>query len=139
MRKNQSFSLDELMRRIRKYLERDFDLVVAIERGGLLPAYLASRFLNIPMRSLCINLRDKKNRQRFETPRLVEPKDFFSQNKKILLVDDVAKSGATLAFAKGQLSEAESIKTLVIYGVADISLFGELNKCVLWPWDKGAF
>ena len=51
--------LDDIMNAIKENLPDQFDIVLGIERGGVLPAYLASRWLNIPFTSMRIRFRDE--------------------------------------------------------------------------------
>ena len=55
--------------------------------------------------------------------------------RRVLLVDDVGNTGATLRRAARELTGAE-ITTMVISGNADISLFGPHDRCIRWPWDR---
>jgi hypoxanthine phosphoribosyltransferase len=127
-------SLDALMDRIRECLEgKEFDLVVGISRGGVLPAYLASRFLDKAMETVYLNLRDEDHKPVRESPLLLRGVEFGFQGKRILLCDDVSNSGATLQAASAALPGA-SISTLVISGKADFSLLGPHDRCIRWPW-----
>jgi hypoxanthine phosphoribosyltransferase len=131
----QIISLDELMARMRPALAGlRFDAVVGVARGGLLPAYLASRLIDCPLEIIYLNLRDDSHRQVRPEPALLKPISFPSEGRRILLCDDVSNSGATLRAAASRLPGAE-IRTLVISGNADISLFGPHDRCIAWPWD----
>jgi adenine/guanine phosphoribosyltransferase-like PRPP-binding protein len=44
--------LDDMMTAIRSRVSGEFDLVIGIERGGILPAYLAARWLDVPLKSI---------------------------------------------------------------------------------------
>ena len=132
----QRIGLDDLMAKIReKVNEAGFDLVVGVARGGLLPAYLAARWLDIPLETIHLNLRDDSHRPVRERPLLLKPVDFDWAGKRILLCDDVSNSGATLAVAADCLPGAR-ITSLVISGTADISLFGPHDRCIRWPWSR---
>jgi uncharacterized protein len=133
---SQKIELEELMNRIRTSLKKaDFDLVVGVARGGVLPAYLASRWLDLPLECIHLNLRDDTHRPLRDQPLLLKPVDFDCRGKRVLLCDDVSNSGATLRSAAEYLSGA-SVTTLVISGKADISLFGPHDRCIQWPWDR---
>ena len=54
------------------------------------------------------------------------------KNKKILIVDDISRTGATLKKAK-EILKGNKLKTFVINGKADYSLYN-LKGCVKWPW-----
>jgi len=127
--------LDELMARMRTALAgASFDLVVAVARGGVLPGYLASRLLALPLEIVRLNLRDESHAPVRERPELLRPLDFSAAGKRVLLCDDVSNSGATLRAAAEAIGAA-SVATLVISGTGDYSLFGPHDRCIDWPWD----
>lgn len=78
------------------------DYIVGIVRGGLTPAVMISQYLNTPMHTLNISLRDQNSSE----SNLWMAEDAFgyqtetlSKNtvkKNILIVDDINDSGATL-------------------------------------------
>ncbi len=123
-----------MMAAIKEKVAGEFDLVVGIERGGILPAYLAARWLKVPMSSMRISFRDDNHQQLTPEPVLLRGQEEEVNGRRILLADDVGNSGATLRRAAEELKGAE-ITTLVISGNADISLFGPHEQCILWPWD----
>jgi hypoxanthine phosphoribosyltransferase len=77
------------------------DYVVGLTRGGLVPANLISQYLNIPMETLKVSLRDDYSEPESN---LWMAEDAFGDNenggKKILIVDDINDSGATLNYIK---------------------------------------
>jgi hypoxanthine phosphoribosyltransferase len=132
----QRIGLDDLMAKIREKLsDSAFDLVVGVARGGVLPAYLASRWLDLPLETIHLNLRDDSHRPVRDIPLLLKPVDFAYEGKRILLCDDVSNSGATLKMAADCLPGA-LIRSLVISGKADISLCGPHDRCIFWPWNR---
>jgi len=130
----QIITLDEMMTAVRTKVSGTFDLVVGIERGGVLPAYLASRWLDVPMETLRVSFRDDAHQPLSEKPALVKGITFRPEGMKILLADDVGNTGATLKRAAIELEGAQ-VTTMVISGNADISLFGSHDRCIRWPWD----
>lgn len=86
------------------------DYVVGLTRGGLVPANLISQYLNLPMQTLKVSLRDsgdcESNCWMAEDAFGYVPADFqgledpeFDRSllkKRILIVDDINDSGATL-------------------------------------------
>jgi hypoxanthine phosphoribosyltransferase len=127
--------LDELMAAIRRQLTRGFDLVVGIERGGVLPGYLAARYLDLPFTTIGVELRDDTHQKRYERPRVYRWPGRAWEGCRILLADDVSNSGETVAAARAELSGAASVHTLVISGNGDISLYGPHDRCIIWPWE----
>ena len=115
-------SFEEVLQRFREIeFDENYDLIVAIANGGIVPAAIIK-----------INLRDPFQKPKFDAPKLLEPIDFEYKNKKILLVEDRIKTGATVKLALDLLKEAKLIKTLAVNGEADYSLYNE--SCFRFPW-----
>jgi hypoxanthine phosphoribosyltransferase len=67
------------------------DYVVGLTRGGLCPAVMISHYFNIPCETLKVSLRDGGEPE----SNLWMAEDAFNK-KKILIVDDINDSGATI-------------------------------------------
>lgn len=67
------------------------DYVVGLTRGGLVPANLISQYLDVPMETLKVSLRDSGQ---CETNCWMAEDAF--EGKQLLIVDDINDSGATL-------------------------------------------
>lgn len=121
------------MQRFREItFKEQFDMIVAIANGGIIPAAILNQRLNLRMELLRINLRDPSQKPLFERPQLVSPIDFDIKGKTILLVEDRIKTGATVNFAIDLLYDAREIKTFAVNGKADYSLYDE--ECFKFPW-----
>ena len=80
---------------ILRQIQRDAwqpDYVVGLTRGGLVPANLISQYLEVPMHTLRVSLRDDNDQPESN---LWMAEDAFEQ-KRILIIDDINDSGATL-------------------------------------------
>jgi xanthine phosphoribosyltransferase len=110
----------------------DFDTIVAIGNGGVIPAMLLQQKLDCDVEFIWLKLRDDNQNQIYDTPQLLKPLTFDPFGKSILLVDDRSASGKTLDAARGILSSAAIIRTLVVNGKADYPLFDE--ECFYFPW-----
>ncbi len=110
----------------------NFDMIVAIANGGVIPAAIINQRLNIELNLLKINLRDPHQKPKFDAPRLLEPISFDFKNKTILLVEDRVKSGATVRLALSLLQDAALVKTFAVNGNADYELYNE--ACFRFPW-----
>ncbi len=126
-------SFEEVLQRFREIeFKENFDLIVAIANGGIIPAAIINQRLNIEFNLLKINLRDTFQKPKFDAPKLLEPIDFEFKNKKILLIEDRIKTGATVNLALNLLKDAELIKTFAVNGEADYALYDE--SCFRFPW-----
>jgi hypoxanthine phosphoribosyltransferase len=96
---------------ILRQLQRDAwmpDYVVGLTRGGLIPANLISQYLAVPMECLKVSLRDdasqpESNLWMAEDAYGYEVSDPMASGdgrKRILIVDDINDSGATLNWIK---------------------------------------
>ena len=128
-------SFDEVAERfLNIHFDEEFDLIVAIANGGVIPAAILNQRLGLELQLLKINLRDPEQRPRYDAPRLLSPIDFEVKGKQILLVEDRVKTGATLEYARKLLREQEalSVKTFAVNGKADYALYDE--SCFCFPW-----
>ncbi len=121
----------QILNKIKRINFPDFDLIVAINRGGLNPAKLLSKYLKLKVNTIHINYRDENHIPKYKAPKLI--KTLKIKNKKILLVDDVSRTGKTLRTAKKLLKE-NKVKTFVINGKADYSLYNS-KECFKFPWN----
>lgn len=122
--------------RLRELKLPEVDAVVGIARGGIVPATMVAHQLGLPLVLLRLNYRDDDNKPRRAEPELLEPFLLNPALKRVLLVDDVSVSGATMNKAKGLLPGV-TVTTLAFKGKADLVLFPEVRECVEWPWRVG--
>ena len=127
-------SIDEILQKIAQIqFAENFDMVVAIANGGIIPAALVNQKLNLDFQIIKINFKDEYQRIRYKEPKLIQPIDFHFVGQRILLIDDRVKTGETLKTAKFLLKEAKLIKTFAVNGNADYKLYDE--NCFLFPWN----
>jgi len=122
----------EILEKIKKIDFGEIDLVVGIARGGIVPGALIANLLQKDFQILWLNFRDDDNIPKYAKPQLLKKINFEFRNKKILVVDDVSRSGATLNQAKAVLKT--DAKTFVVNGTADFSLYN-YKQCLEWPWN----
>ena len=115
----------------------DARAVIAVLRGGRVPASLVAHHLGLPLHAIRVIFRDDANQPVSATARLTgQPPDLPDGDGTVLLVDDVSVSGATFAEAKRHL-ESKNIVTVVLKGRADMVLMPDLpSGCVRWPWNE---
>ena len=126
-------TFNEVMDRFRSItFEDEFDIIVAIANGGIVPAGIINQRLQKEVHLLKINLRYEYQHPKYDRPKLLAPIDFDFRNKRILLVDDRIKTGSTIMLAKELMQDARMIKTFAVNGNADYALFDE--TCFKFPW-----
>jgi len=126
-------SFEEVIERIHQIeINESFDMIVAIANGGIIPAALLCQRLNLEINLLKLSLRDKYQQPMFDQPQLLEPIHFDFEGKRILLVEDRIKTGATINYARKLLSKAAVVKTFAVNGNADYCLYNE--SCFKFPW-----
>lgn len=83
--------------------DKPFDVIVAIGRGGLTLGHLLSDFLRIPICS--ITIQSYTDIQKQGEVHITEGLSSSIENKRVLLVDDIADTGTTLTRATAYLTE----------------------------------
>lgn len=126
-------TFEEVLERFRSIsFAENFDMIVAIANGGIIPAAILNQRFNIEIQLLKINLRDINQKPKYDSPQLMAPIDFDIKDKTILLVEDRVKTGASLKYACSLLEGAKLIKTFAVNGTADYALYDE--SCFKFPW-----
>lgn len=112
------------------------DFVVGMSRGGLVPAALLSAKINKPLVAAYINRQDEIF---FDRPDWIK-------NEKILVVDDIIRSGKTLWLLNERLAkfyQPAAISFFALYRVRSLAqakynlpaFSQETNDDVIFPWD----
>lgn len=128
-----SLSFSEISDRLHNTQFPDVDIIVGIGTGGVVVSSLIAHQLSRPLYILKVSFRDDDNKIKYDSPVLLSEISAINADK-ILLVDDVSVSGATLHFVK-KLLDGYNVTTIVLKGNnADIVLFPEIKDCVKWPW-----
>ncbi len=118
------------------------DLIVAIARGGVVPARILSDLLEIPSLSF-IQIEFYTNiNQTLQEPTLKQTLTTNVTGKKILLIDDISDTGKSLKLAKTHLQQqgAIEIKTATLYqkpqSVTTPDFYEkQTTDWVVFPWD----
>jgi len=122
---------------LRQTRDKQFDAVVGLTRGGLTPAVLVSQYLDIPMYTLKISLRDHQEQESLAVL------DKLS-NQKVLVIDDINDTGATINYIKENwtlnnltyavLINNEASDADVDYSSVDINK-RENDVWIVFPWE----
>ena len=132
-------SFTEIAARIRAADLPEVDVVYGVATGGVVPAAVVAFHLGVSFRRLEINYRAPDNSPQRPRPELLARPEPPPAGTRVLLVDDVAVSGQTLALARSVLAGL-TVTSLALKGrAADIVLFPEVTSCVLWPWKESQF
>ena len=123
----------DILRQIR---DEKFDAVVGLTRGGLTPAVLVSQYLDIPMHTLKVSLRDHQEQESLKVL------DKLS-GQRVLVIDDINDTGATINYIKehwiGNLTYAVLINNEASDADVDYSSIN-INKMeddvwIVFPWE----
>jgi len=124
--------------------DKDFapDVVMGINRGGCIPGIYMSHRLHVPHEVLDVRLRDHKAK-----PNLDNLKKCLTENKKVLVIDDINDSGSTFKYIKQAIGDNENLKfSSIIHN--EPSEFDKLdfwcyninkdtNPCwIVFPWEQ---
>ena len=137
--------LQQLVENLAEKIEVDNfqpDIIIAISRGGFVPARILSDLLQI-QRLTCIQIEYYKgiNDTKSE-PNLIFPLNADVLGLHVLIVDDVSDSGTSLIAALDHLKVmgAKSIKTSTVH-IKPWTKFipdyysKEVNKWIVYPWE----
>ncbi len=119
-----------------------YDLILAVARGGLIPARILGDLLKIKDIRVIYSRYYRGPYETLEKP-VIEAKDIGDiRGKSILVVDDVADTGDTLNEIKNYLirNGAKNVDIAVIYikpwNKAEINYFSrETDAWIIFPWE----
>ncbi|MET0874046.1 MAG: xanthine phosphoribosyltransferase [Pseudolabrys sp.] len=122
-----------------------FEAIVCITRGGLVPAAIVARELNVRMiETVCVvSYRDYKNQGDLSVLKGIAPEvvALHSQGKRVLIVDDLVDTGNTARVVRDLLPDAHFAtvyakpmgRPLVDTFVTEVSQ----DTWIYFPWDTG--
>jgi len=120
------------------------NMIIGINRGGLIPSVYLSHRLRIPHETISVKLRDQTKTSK---PDLSALEKAFAFQNKILIVDDINDSGDTLKYIEDNFGRPNGkIKFAVLINnkpsKASVDYFGyEINKeevpaWIVFPWEE---
>ena len=136
---------DMLLSQAKKIQKTDYtpDIIVAIIRGGLIPARILTDLLEVPQLTTIQIEFYTGIAQTGKKPTLVQTTEIPMDGKKVLLVDDIADTGKSLHLAKTYLQTrgANEIRTATIYyklqSIVKPNFFEkEALNWIIFPWES---
>lgn len=122
------------------------DVIIAISRGGLIPARILSDLLNVPLLyTIRISFYSSVGVKK-ENPEITQPLSVDISGKNILLVDDISDSGKSLELADNYLASFNpaKVKSATIH-LKPASIFKPdffhktTNAWIVYPWETKEF
>ncbi len=123
--------IENMLQKSGRVLE-NIEFVVGVSRGGLFPAMVIATKMIRPLVIAYIDKQDNVYLDRAE----------WIRGKKVLLVDDIVRTGKTMSKIKKLLLEtgASSVATVVAYylaGAEHVPDYGEMiDGDIEFPWDE---
>jgi xanthine phosphoribosyltransferase len=117
-----------------------YEAIIAITRGGLIPAYFLAKHLGIRViHTLCLSSYEDQQQGKIDYHTIegihVEIDPVVVGSKKILFVDDIVDSGETMREIRKRFPEC-SFATLITRGKENPDYFvREENAWVQFPWE----
>jgi xanthine phosphoribosyltransferase len=109
------------------------DYIVGLTRGGLIPAVLLSHYLNVPMWTLNVSLRDGSGGE----SNMWMAEDALGPPTKDRIIDDANDIGSILDVASGLLEDGATYKNILI--VDDINDSGATFNWIMDDWRSSCF
>jgi len=135
----------EVAERVRS--EYEVDVVVGVGRSGLIPAAIVARRLGVAeFYSVGVRFYDdgKPPKRLMEKPEIIHHDVGDLKGKRVLVVDDFSRTGATLNGVMKVLKKkgAKEVKTVVVVLREDAAMKPDyyairFSGCVAFPWDTG--
>jgi hypothetical protein len=93
-----------------KSKKEKIDKIIAISRGGLVPARIISDYLSLPISNIVIS--SYTNLKQLKEPEVIEVANMDLKDKNILIIDDVSDTGKTFIRALKHFANEKTKKIL---------------------------
>ena len=140
--------IHDCVRRVIAQIDRDYDCMLVVTRGGLVPACLISEQIDLRNILVAAVMFYTGVDQRLDAPIFLQfPADPLLAGKRVLVVDDVWDSGRTIMAVKKRVEEAQGVPTLaVLHYKPSRSQFAatpdiwakETGDWLVYPWDPSS-
>lgn len=132
----------EMIKKLAKKIDYKPHYLIGIARGGLIPLRFLSDMLHNPNIAVLRIEFYKKIGETHDSPKITQDIGIDIKEKKVLLVDDVADSGRSLAVAKEHLYKkgASEVRCATLHykpsSVVKPEYFVEkTEKWIVYPWE----
>lgn len=123
-----------------KQTHKKIDRIIAISRGGLIPARILSDFLQLPISNIVIS--SYTNLKQLKEPEIIEVSEIDLKDKSILIVDEVSDTGKTFIRALKHFQErpVKNILTCAPYIKPKTKFFPNfyqetIDAWIVFPYD----
>ncbi len=128
----------KLEEKIPLLLNENFDVIIGIKRGGIIPSSILAYKLDLPLSFIGLRLYEDglMPKRIYRNPEVLDiPPHDLLRGKRILLVDDIENTGDTIKKAKEIVfPSTKDVKTFSVIGKhTDYYLFLK-EGCVKLPW-----
>lgn len=138
--------IEGLVDRLLEQLPRDYyDLLMAVTRGGLVPAGLIAEKINQRNVMVAAVMFYTDEGQTLDEPRFLQfPSDALLTRKRVLIIDDIWDSGRTAMGVKERIEAAGGeAEIAVLHYKPDQSVFDarpdyyvvETDRWIVYPWE----
>jgi hypoxanthine phosphoribosyltransferase len=138
--------VQDCVARVVTRLDRDYDCMLVVTRGGLVPACLISEQIDLRNILVAAVMFYTGIDHTLDSPIFLQfPADPLLADKKVLVVDDVWDSGKTIMAVKGRVEDAHGQPTIAVlhykpgrsqFPGAQPDIFGrETEDWLVYPWD----
>ena len=136
----------ELCRALALKVARDYDpeLIIGIERAGVIPAAVIASILEVEFYSLRIGRKGDEDQVR-QRPEVFSAVPREVQGKRVLIVDEITTSGDTLRIALAAVRGAHPAEVRTATSFARTSGYQPdysaltMDAEVVFPWDRQVF
>jgi hypoxanthine phosphoribosyltransferase len=142
--------VDKLIDHLIPQFEREYDSIVIITRGGIIPGGMLAESMGIThVLTAAVDFPNEIERERsklFAWPKFIQfPADDKLEGYRILIVDDVWGSGRTITSVKNRVSAAGGLpSTCVLHFNPNRNIFGSArpdyyaaitDAYIIYPWE----
>ena len=142
--------VDKLIDHLIPQFEREYDSIVIITRGGIIPGGMLAESMGIThVLTAAVDFPNEVERERsklFAWPQFIQfPSDDKLEGRRTLIVDDVWGSGRTITTVKNRVSAAGGLpSTCVMHFNPNRNLFGTArpdyyaaitDAYIIYPWE----